>query len=267
MGDGKIIKDNLKRFVQGTSAKGIPRIVKSDELFSKLLWLFASLACLALASYNGHVIIADYLQYPAVTTVRESKKVSPDPFLLTAIVCNNQPIININSGAGPITLSQYYAKAHKLLKKCHSLCEIDTKQNLNVIETELMTLIGYQQYLPQNQNKEEKTSPTSSMDLVQSCRYIYQQGFFLRKNECDRTNMKIFKTDVPGFFNCILLESILAQTDINIIGVELVLFFDVPSLTSLTSQELDNTKMMPDQFSKVGASVLLLPQGTAQVRI
>ncbi len=265
MGDGKIIKDNLRRFVRGTSAKGIPRIVKSDEWFSKLLWLFASLTCLALASYN--TIISDYLQYPTVTTVRESKKVSPDPFLLTAIVCNNQPIININSGTSPITLSQYYAKARKLLQKCQSSCAIETKQNLNAIETELMTLIGYQQYLSQNQNKEEKTSLTSSMDLVQSCRYIYQQGFFLRKIECDQTNMNIFKTDVPGFFNCILLESILAQTDINIIGIELVLFFDAPPQTSLTSQELDNTKMMPDQFSKVGASVLLLPQGTAQVRI
>ena len=64
---GKILKENIKKFVHETSAKGIPKIFKSEHSFSKLLWLIATGLCFIVAAILCYNLISSYLQYQTNT--------------------------------------------------------------------------------------------------------------------------------------------------------------------------------------------------------
>ena len=63
----KILKENIKKFVHETSAKGIPKIFKSEHSFSKLLWLIATSLCFIVAAILCYNLISSYLQYQTNT--------------------------------------------------------------------------------------------------------------------------------------------------------------------------------------------------------
>ena len=99
--------------------------------------------------------------------------------MMTAVVCNNQPmtIKQIRGLHDVPTPSQYYTLLHQILNQCNDSCMASNKDTINLIENELMSPIGYQQYLTVSQTRE---ITRSQKPIIHRCHYIYQQGLFFR---------------------------------------------------------------------------------------
>ena len=251
-----IVRENLKIFSHTTSVKGIPKIFKSTLMSSKVLWITATLSCLCVAAYNVYSLSASYLQHQTITTITEKQRITIFPYQMTTLVCDNQPyklkMIEMLGIPGP---SEYFSKLREVLSKTG-----DNTYNIKLIADELFSATGYRQYLTDEQLD---LLIKQQQGLVISCQYLLRKGLFTQSIECNQTNMALFKTTVPGFFNCYVLESLLAASDMNIVGLELLLYVEVNK--PAVSLAEDSHKIPLGNFQKIGVTILAIPYSTAQV--
>ena len=85
-------KEELTRFGQGTSVKGVSRLFKAKSTEIKLLWSFAVVTCMFIGSYQTYSIISQYFSYTKVTRiVRHKIKPTEDLVFPNIQVCNINP--------------------------------------------------------------------------------------------------------------------------------------------------------------------------------
>ena len=253
-----IVRENLKIFSHTTSVKGIPKIVKASLMSSRILWITATVSCLVIAGYNVYSLSASYLQRQTITTITEKLRTSVFPYRMTTLVCDNQPYkLKEIDFLGIPPPGEYFAKLSELLSGPNTEYN---EYNVKLIAEELFSATGYRQYLTKDQLN---LLINQQQDLVISCRYLRRKGLFTQSIECNETNMAILKTTVPGFFNCYVVENLFAASDMNIVGLELLLYVEVnkPEV-SLPDY---NYRVPLGNFQKIGATILAIPYATAQV--
>ena len=252
-----IVRENLKIFSHTTSVKGIPKIFKATLMSSKVLWITATLSCLCVAGYNVYSLSASYLQHQTITTITEKQRNSIFPYQMTTLVCDNQPYkLKMIEKLGIPGPNEYFAKLREVLGNTGD------KRHIKLIADELFSATGYRQYLT---NEQLDMLIKQQQDLVISCQYLRRKGLFTQSIECTETNMAKFKTTVPGFFNCYVLESLLAASDMNIVGLELLLYVEVNKPASVISLAEDSHRIPLGNFQKIGVTILAIPYSTAQV--
>lgn len=254
-----IIKENLKIFSHTTSVKGIPKIFKSTLVTSKILWILATVSCLAVAGYNVYILTAGYMDRQTITTMTEMPRTSAYPYQMTTLVCDNQPYnVKFLERLGIPLPAEYFAKLRQVLSQSQDGEDTDL---IKLIAEELFSSTGYRQYL----TREEMALLTNSQShLVASCHYLRREGLFTQYIKCNESNMAILKTTVPGFFNCYVLENKLAKTDMHIVGLQLLLYLE--GVNKVAHTPVENTHEVPlRNFQKIGATVLAIPYATAQV--
>ncbi len=256
--------ENFKTFSHTTSVKGIPKIVKSKLVSSKILWITATVACLAVAGYNVYYLCAGYLDRQTITTITERQRTSPDPYLMTVLACDNQPYnLNLIQRLGLPTPLEYYMRLQQVLSEKHPGTETETLSEEDIHrDSELFSPLGYRQYLTKEELAKLSKAQTT---LVVSCQYLRRMGLFTQSVDCNRSNMMIEKTTVPGYFNCYVLENKLAAKDASIMGLELLLYMEGVNKPTSLSTEDSELKISLRNFQKIGVTILVIPYGTAQV--
>ena len=64
-----VAMEELRRFANSTSVKGVPRLVRADTSAIRLLWTLAVLTFLGVSLNQTYVLVKEYLSYASATQV------------------------------------------------------------------------------------------------------------------------------------------------------------------------------------------------------
>ena len=167
---------------------------------------------------------------------------------MTTLVCDSQPYnVQMIKCLGIPEPREYYAKLRQVLTE--RKIEKD-EYHIKLIAEELFSSTGYRQYLT---NEEMALLIHEQGNLVVACQYLRRED----------TNMVILKTTVPGYFNCYVLENKISEIDMDIVGLELLLYMEVNKPVPTLINEMQKIPLR--NFQKIGVTILAIPYATAQV--
>src|SRR6218665_88866 len=86
------VKQELQKFGETTTVKGVSRIIKSHNRIVQSLWLLALLSCFSLLLFQG---ITVFLNYSKFKVIRNSEVVLSQPEFPEVTVCNLFPVSDI----------------------------------------------------------------------------------------------------------------------------------------------------------------------------
>lgn len=88
------VKQELQKFGETTTVKGVSRIIKSHNRIVQCLWLLALLSCFSLLLFQG---ITVFLNYSKFKVIRNSEVVLSQPEFPEVTVCNLFPVSDIQT--------------------------------------------------------------------------------------------------------------------------------------------------------------------------
>ena len=89
-----VVKQELRKFGEGTTIRGVPRILKSKSRLIRSMWLLTVFLCLGILTWQLYKTFLNYFQWPIDSIYREAnvRPVFPD-----VTVCNIYPMAYANS--------------------------------------------------------------------------------------------------------------------------------------------------------------------------
>ena len=147
-----VIKAEMKEFIERTSLKGAPRIMKSPNLFVRVFWIVAVVMLLAATAYFVTQLILEYLKYNTVINISQyliqnkdqRKKLEQDYRFSfpTVTFCNQQPFKSNYDDILPPHIVTHDQFVERLAEQ---LADIDDNVSSSVISD--MTAFSYLTYL------------------------------------------------------------------------------------------------------------------------
>ena len=153
----------MKSFLERTSIKGVPRIIKHQKLPLKALWFVGVLVLATFAIYNINNVFTSYMAWPKVTTLLKTSLVDPgaeeaanDVELPAFTLCNLNPFPTNDSvarGHGIITWGEYTAMMEQEIDvvedRLEATGQLETPDNQLLLQRMryLASYSGYFQYI------------------------------------------------------------------------------------------------------------------------
>ena len=114
--------EEIRKFAETTSMKGVPRIMKAKALPVRILWIASLLGLLCLSVFICFQLISQYLSFDTAIRIRDLNSFGDDyqnyseVFALPAItVCNQNPLTAYNGYEGT-SWAEYSFSVNELLK-------------------------------------------------------------------------------------------------------------------------------------------------------
>ena len=70
-GERSPARRNLRRFVELTSVRGISRVLKTDSVVVRVIWILAVIACASMLVYQLRQVFVQYISYEYLTVTKE----------------------------------------------------------------------------------------------------------------------------------------------------------------------------------------------------
>ena len=205
-------KEELTRFGQDTSVKGVSRLFKAKSTEIKLLWSFAVVTCMFIGSYQTYSIISQYFSYTKVTRiVRHKIKPTEDLVFPNIQVCN----INPSGWLRDLPWDENMSSFQDLISKRTTCldCSADENELWDRMEDELRNWGSYIRFLGVSRSK----------SLMKDTRdFLVECVIFSDKKHCDGL---VDITVVPSFqyFLCLNLQF---PSNMTILSVSMTFFVD-----------------------------------------
>ena len=137
------VKEEISKFAQNTSLKGVSRLSRANSMEIRLLWSFAILASLILGCLYSATIFNDYLTFSTVTQIKtHSSRNQTFPHLQ---VCNLNPFVWLKNLPENETYSFYVEMVHNKTR-CKN-CSDWEQEYLELLRGEQLIMARYELYL------------------------------------------------------------------------------------------------------------------------
>ncbi len=230
-----------KRFVECTSLRGVPRIVKSDLVCLKVSWFFVCGIGFGITGFHSFTLINAYFQYPVSTVVEESLvqlvSAAEKRLLPELTFCNLNPINNLNQTVYQELNIKSYEEYLKEVKNITTSLSSSSqyRQKLLKYKPTLSSTVGYYQYLGVESSLE--VGHTMSQFIL-SCKVILTQSAASVRESCDGL-VNITQVSHSKYFNCFSFRPFTQTRQKQIIGFDIVfnLGLNVSSLATGVSHK------------------------------
>ncbi len=91
-----VLPAEVRRFLEGTSVKGVPRIFKAEGAWSRVLWTGSVLLLIACCALQSYVALTSYFSHPTVS-VLSNERIEPDPARENHTPLPSVSVCNLNS--------------------------------------------------------------------------------------------------------------------------------------------------------------------------
>ncbi len=206
-----------------TSLKGVARILKSDSVILKGLWLIGVVLFLTICGYQCYVIMEEYFSYPVLTTISDKnvKFEGENAHAFPSIeVCNLSPFSSEAKNTADILSVEEYLKLFNQARM-EIMNKTDSHPGLN--NSDIFQIWnspeGYINYLGYNQAK--RLGHQSDI-FIAKCTVIKYAGSALYHEKC-QDNLIITTRSNGHFLQCTHIE---APKMNYLYGVSLVLYTD-----------------------------------------
>ncbi len=210
------ILELLEDFAQNTSMKGVPRAVKSDKTYFRLLWTVAVVFFGSVGVWQIVTLIQGYLAYPTNTNVYNTRSnIAKDNSMPQHTVCTLRPV------SFDAVLSSAYNDRVQQFVKCEN-CTEDMRKSAHLLATYAASPQAFFQYLGREGAAKQGISQE---EMIAACSVRVQRGTIVKMKSCDEVNVTIRQMVHPTFFNCYQLSLPPARLPEFVpVGINLILF-------------------------------------------
>ena len=205
-------KEELSRFGQGTSVKGVSRLFKAKSTEIKLLWTVAFIICMLIGSYQAYSTISQYFSYTKVTRiVRHKVKPAEDLVFPNIKVCNINPSGLLRNLPWDENMSAFQDLTAKMTTCLN--CSVDENEIWDRIQDQIWNWGSYIEFL----------GITRAKSLIKNTRdFLVECIIFSEKRDCYGL---VDITIVPSFqyFLCLNLQF---PSNMTILSVSMTFYVD-----------------------------------------
>lgn len=234
-------KSTVIKFMETSSIKGLPRIVRAPNPVLRIVWLLGFLFGMAMAIYYLYALLAVYFSHTSVTSISEghSNVSFPD-----VTVCNLNPISNLEGGE--IRYAEHVTNIGILQRK-H-----DGNKEITEMLAYLMTPQGFLQNIEDNKLHSEVSSNFSV-----TCDWWFTERADKadKKRNCSATITHRFLSATSG--HCLTFH---APSHVN--GLTAIFFLDDFAYISLPDFDVSSQQVFGG-----GGSVVLHEPGTTKYHV
>ncbi|ELU18181.1 hypothetical protein CAPTEDRAFT_216265 [Capitella teleta] len=227
------LREEVRRFCETSSIKGVPRVISSDGFSLKTFWSLAVIGLFGVAGFQAYQLVTSFLMYPVVTSFYEKPfhPMSFIPRIPIMTICNQNPIVS-QPPRGVPSLKDYYQTVNELLA-CNDDCSPDEIERRRSALRSLTSENAYFQNIGLNA---AQSMGITNETLFAHCEIIAFAAVEEVRVPCADL-VRVEQHFLKYFFNCydiVVLSDALPSGSI-ILGVEVVLNFANPGSTRLTS--------------------------------
>ncbi|ELT94929.1 hypothetical protein CAPTEDRAFT_192207 [Capitella teleta] len=206
------MKEEFSRFLETTSMKGLPRMIKAEGFFLRALWLVGFLALLCFAFWLAFQQIISFFKYGVVTVVHEENLLNMEHSVNTLnlaaffaiTVCNLKPLpssfLRMNS-----TIMSYDAHVQKVEQMGANILQTMPAGQVEGLEHLLAYLKSYAGYYAQFKVQDLPKLGYRVEDMFVDCYYTVLSNGGEEEIPCQEVaTFRILS--VPEYFNCYTLE-------------------------------------------------------------
>ncbi len=189
----------LKRLGTLTSAKGVGRIIKSENQWLRVMWIVAVIFLFAVTIFNVWNLVHQYLQYSTDTKITEKTIDIVRDTGTDVVLCNVNPYstASLNTTVG---LKSAYLDTVSNWTRVSGQHSRESRVLLNTIRQELMK--GHSGFFQDLGLQEASLLSHSWKDFVLSCHIFYLDGVMEKTTPCSFVRMGIALYQHQHFFNC-----------------------------------------------------------------
>ena len=229
-----VIKAEMKEFIDRTSLKGAPRIMKSPNSFVRVFWIVAVVMLLGATAYFVTYLILEYLKFNTVITVSEYSIQNPSDrsslqrkyeFGFPAVTfCNQQPFKSNYDDILPPHIVTHDQFVERLAEQ---LADIDDNVSSSVISD--MTAFSYLSYIGTFASVDEYYELGQSYDdLFVSCSFLSVRDDVEVSTDCTAISTP-YRTIISDSTSCQTLQIDIHNDAIEldeVVGISAVLYLD-----------------------------------------
>lgn len=207
------VKEAVAKFLETTSMKGIPRMVKAEGLFLRSLWLLGFLSLFACAVWLVVGQVMAFFQYDIVTVIREEKVLDMQNTIeklhlaafFAVTICNLKPLPSKYLGRNAAIMS-YEEHLQKVDRLGQTLAQQSgASADVDGLNQMINYLRSYNGYYSQFNAKELPELGFSVKDMFVECSYTVLTNGGRETLQCsDVATFRLFSN--PDYFNCYILE-------------------------------------------------------------
>ena len=239
----------LKLSLQQTSVRGVPRLIKQQDVFLKMLWLIGISLLASLAMINLYMLLSEYLAYKTVTWLKQGSLLSMklDPISLTMCNLNPYPSTPVQ---GILTKQEHTQIMDNILRSAASSMNTSDPLVQNMM-SRIYSTKGYYEYI--GKENARKAGHQKEMFIV-SCHYLVFIGPRDKINVACNDSL-LQQISHPDYLNCYSMlvdTNSAALAQVYVYGVSIVIHLDQPASGNqqrYTSYDSDS------QLSGVGVSM------------
>lgn len=224
-----VVKEEIVKFCQTTSIKGIPRVVKADQQGFRVSWAFLVILLLTMATYMLYLLVIEYVAYPTYTLTQEKlfDGETDKPIVPTMTLCNEYPFSSLNSNSSILNSSgiEEYFRLVDQHTECPHDCSPEQVYRSKLMRAILKTPSAYFQNL--EIHKSQLLGHKES-NFILSCEELLFAGLTNVERKCTDL-VKITMVSSIDYFNCyrVSLSNNYSMADRGLVaGVQLVLYLD-----------------------------------------
>lgn len=219
--------EEVKRFCNQTTMKGVPRILRNKSISLRALWLAAVLGFLSVSLYQVWALLTEYFKYKSIIKISENLE-----HALSVDGSSHSPEFNFcNLNALTSDLDRYngfptfrqYRDIVDNLTACAN-CTEERKANSTFVKRESMTLAGYYRFIgPNNASKVGH----DFQEFIQRCWLIFADGVSYKKKPCEDL-VTITPVQSPDYFRCYNVGFNTSKQNRlkNMIGITFIFYLD-----------------------------------------
>ena len=209
----RVIYNELKRFGDQTSAKGVGRAIKAEGQCLKVMWIIAVIFLLCITIYNVFNLTIEFTQYNTGTKITE-RKIDIEDTGTDVLICNINPY-------STVFLNETIEKRdgyRKLVTEWTSVSCTEQQQQhqtissseTSLIREEIRSLTGIRQELLEGNSGFyqhigiEEASHLSHIwkNVILSCQIYFLDGVLEKSIPCSYTKLKVRNYRHKDYFNC-----------------------------------------------------------------
>ena len=208
---GERLAVSVHRFLDTTTARGVPRTVRSPSKPLKLIWTASVIGLLFWGSYQVYVLISSYLEYPTITKLQYVNEGINGRTFPAITLCNLNPFPSYSPNIPNEPPEEYYHRVMTTLSKYN----LDHEIYSNLFTSTFLSDTGYFQSMKPEIAR--KVGHDAFTFIVECNLFDLDDGV----RSC-RTEDQISIFQHSDFFNCFTIST----NSTSVMYMDIVLFLD-----------------------------------------
>ena len=211
------LKTTLRKFGETTSIKGIGRLIKSGSIFVRVMWLFAVIIGMTVATYQTTLLLNGYFSYKMTT---ESREIYANPQFPDITLCNLNPL-SVSKVSG-MDMQDYFDEIDRVLRseELRSMLKYPESKVNKLVLPQIISSSGF------FQNVNFMNQSVGSLDkFVLSCKVYNWQWKEISTNDSEACMSIISMYFSPDYYMCFRLQ-ISVRDQSRVRGMALVLYLN-----------------------------------------